>query len=264
MTAHPELSQDIDVVAGTDIDGAWDRFEIFEALHHTMTIDNPMTSADLDQVLDLLAPCDGESALDLACGHGELLRRMRRQATIDARGIDLSPWMISAAHRYATAEQLDVRWTLGEARHFAADKTFDLVTCLGASWIWHGYNGTVRAVAQRTAPGGRIAIGEMHLRDGVDADDVAKTHGRVTSQPELDEMFEAHGIEVIGRIRTTDEAWDDYLARTRHAATEWARLHPGPRAARYLVEQHAWEHDHQRDREVLTWSVWVGRKTPLG
>ena len=260
MSPWPQLPDDVAVIPGTDVEGLWERFEIFEALHHTMTIDNPMTSDDLDQVVSLLAPADGESMLDLASGHGELLRRMRAAATIDGQGVDLSPWMVTAAHRHSVDSAPDLRWTLGEARDFCADQQFDLVTSLGASWVWHGFNGTVRAIAQRTAPGGRIAIGEMHVRDGVDTDAVVETHGRLMSHTELDDTFANHGIDVIGRIRTSDAAWDDYLARTAHAATTWAQLHPGERAERYLAEQRDWESDHARDREVLTWSVWVGRK----
>lgn len=261
MSTWPELPADISVIPGTDLAALWDRFEIFEALHHTMTIDNPMTSDDLDRVVGLLSPADGERAIDLASGHGELLRRLRAAAAIDAQGVDISPWMVTAARRHSLDVAPDVRWTIGEAKDFAADETFDIVTSLGATWIWHGFNGTVRALAQRTAPGGRIAVGEMHVRDGVDTDAAVENYGRLMNQQELDETFAKHGIEVIGRIRTSDAAWDGYIARTAHAAKAWAEIHPGERAERYLAEQLEWESDHARDREVLTWSVWVGRKS---
>ena len=255
---------------GIEIAGLWDRFEIFEALHHTMTIDNPMTSTDLDEVVSLLAPTDGEAALDLACGHGELLRRLRASAEISGRGVDLSPWMLSSAHRLSVESAPDLQWVLDDAKDHGIKQesidqssnveTFDLTTCLGASWVWHGFASTVRALAQRTKKGGRIAIGDMVLRDGIDAGTLTQSHGAIESIEELETSFDTHGLSILGRVRTADDAWDDYLKRTKTSATAWAQLHPGERSDSYVAEQQQWEHDHARDREILTWSVWVAEK----
>lgn len=255
----PALPDSISVADGVDVNQMFELFEIFEALHHTMRIANPMSTEDLDRAVAVLDPQPGETVLDIASGYGELLTRLRRAAPIVGHGIDLSPWMVLAAHRHASEEFPDLTWTIGEGKH-ASEELHDVVTCLGASWIWHGFNGTVRAVAKRTKPGGRIAIGEMHVRDGVDVDAVAETHGRLMSHVELDETFARHGIEVLDRIRTADESWDAYLERVATSAESWAELNPGPRADRYLAEQRQWLDDHARDREVLTWSVWIGRK----
>lgn len=258
---HPQLDAAIEVQDGADVESLWELFEIFEALHHTMRIANPMSSEDLDDVVALLAPTDGESVLDIACGYGELLLRLRRQAEIDGLGADLSPWMIHAAHSYAKSERVDgLRWMVGEASKLPVEPTYDVVTCLGATWIWHGFNGTVRAISERTSPGGRIAIGEMHIRDGIDPEAATQPHGRLMSHQELDETFDRHGIDVIGRIRTADHSWDDYLARTATSAVLWQELHPSEAADRYVAEQQEWESDHARDRQFLTWSVWVGVK----
>ncbi len=268
---HRELDPAITVAAGIELAPLWDRFEIFEALHHTMTIDNPMTSADLDQVVELLSPTSGERALDLACGHGELLRRLRAKAAVSGRGVDLSPWMLRTAHRLTT-EQLgrdsadgrgaanDITWVIDEARDHGRNETFNLTACLGASWVWHGFAGTVRALAERTAPGGRIAIGDMHLRDGLDANSVTESHGAIESIEELEASFDTHGLDLLGRVNTTDDAWDEYIQRTREAALLWAETYPGERSASFVSEQAQWQKDHARDREILTWSVWVATK----
>lgn len=255
-----DLPSGVAVDPQLDIEPLWDRFEIFEALHHTMRIANPMSSEDLDRVVARLDPEAGEQVLDLACGYGELLTRLREQAEIVGHGVDLSPWMIQEAHRFSQDRHPDLRWTVGEGKHTSPEPTHDIVSCIGATWIWHGFNGTVRAVSDRTRPGGRIAIGEMHVRDGVDLDAAAESHGRLMSHVELDETFARHDIEIIDRVRTADASWDAYLDRVRQSAQEWAIIHPGPTAERYLAECERWSVDHARDREVLTWSVWIGRK----
>jgi len=193
--AGPErlLPAEVEILPGVDVASLWDRFELFEALHHTAhntaddtahntatpgpgAIATPMSSADLDGVVEAIAPQAGERALDLACGYGELLRRLRSRVMIAGRGVDLSPWMLAAAARTG---ETDLGWTLGGAKEYLArtpTPAWDIVCCLGASWIWYGLHGTIRAVAAATAPGGRVAIGDLHLRDGIDPETIVRSH----------------------------------------------------------------------------------------
>jgi len=260
-TTTPPLPASVDVLEGTDVAGVWKRFEIFEALHHSMQICNPMTSENLDAVVEGLAPRDGDQVVDIACGYGELLVRVARQADIAGIGVDLSPWMLVGADRYANDQVPDanLRWVLGDGKHFDFEPT-DIVASLGATWIWHGFEGTARAIAARTRPGGRIAIGDMRLRDGVDHTQVAKEHGRVLSIAEHENAITECGVRIIDRIDTADESWDAYIERTRRGATSWRELHPGPRADEFVEAQLQWEDDHARDMPILTWSVWIGEQ----
>lgn len=245
-----------------DLDDLAARFEIFEALHHTMRICNPMSSADLDRVVDLLAVADGHSVLDIACGYGELLIRLAQRAAITGVGLDLSPWMVRTAFDEAANRVPNARlqWELGEAKHAHQEDRFDRVLCLGASWIWLGLNGTLRAVAARTKPGGMVAVGDMHTRPGVDPDAVRSSHGRIDSLEHQETLFAKHGLDIVERVSTPDASWDDYLRRTAEAAASWLAGHPGDSAERYVAEQQQWQENHAKDREVLTWSVWGARR----
>lgn len=256
------LPRAVRVHDGLDVDDVAARFEIFEALHHTMRICNPMSPADLERVVGLLEVKDGHSVLDIACGYGELLIRLAQRAAITGIGLDLSPWMIRTACEEAATRVPEARleWELGEAKHAYEDERFDRVLCLGASWIWLGLNGTLNALAQRTKPGGVVAVGDMHTRTGVDPADVVSSHGRVDSLSYQEALFADHGLELIERVATEDASWDDYLRRTHEGAAAWLVAHPGKRAERYVAEQRQWQANHKQDREVLTWSVWIARR----
>ena len=56
-----------------------------------------------------------------------------------------------------------------------------------------------------------------------------------------------------------DAGWDDYQARIEDSAVSWYDLHPGPEAERFLAEQRDWRRDHDRDRDLLKWTVWTAR-----
>src|ERR1700722_1214218 len=71
------------------------------------------------------------SLLDVACGHGDLLRRVRRWSTrrgIDATldGIDLNPWSLRAA-RAATPPDLAITWRNGDVFAFEPARRYDFI-----------------------------------------------------------------------------------------------------------------------------------------
>ena len=191
---------------------------------------------------------------------------LRQRAAITGTGVDLSPWMLQAAHRLSTTTEIDgLTWMLDDAKNSAAQyreqsMLTNITTCLGGSWVWHGFDGTLRTIAQLTQPGGRTAIGDMHLRDNLDPVAVTQSHGAVDSATQIEASFDTYGLDIIGRVNTSDAAWDNYLTGTRKAALAWAQKHRGKRAASFISEQQEWEEHHARDREILTWSVWVAQK----
>ncbi len=103
------------------------------------------------------------SLLDVACGHGDLLRRIRRwslrrgiDATLD--GIDLNPWSLRAA-RAATPPELSITWRNGDVFAFEPAQRFDFIV---SSQFTHHLSDTdiVRFIAwmeQQAARGWYIA-----------------------------------------------------------------------------------------------------------
>lgn len=258
------LPDDVVVQPGLDVDELWSRFELFEALHHNTAIASPMADGDLDRVVELLNPAAGARMLDLACGYGELLKRLSRHGRLgggvfEGVGVDLSPWMVAAAARQ---QEPGLRWVLAEARSLLADSTgdlvegpWDMVCCLGASWIWYGLHGTIRAVADLAESGAMVAIGDMHVRPECDVATVGQSHGRVDSLDEISQWFDRYEIDVVGRVPTSDIDWNDYLDRVEEAAETWSTDREP-----WVNEARQWRLDAARDQAVFTWSVWVGRK----
>jgi len=67
------------------------------------------------------------SLLDIACGHGDALRRIRRQhPAARLEGIDLNPWSTRAA-REATDPAANIVFHTGDAFAFTPDTPFDFI-----------------------------------------------------------------------------------------------------------------------------------------
>ncbi len=258
----PDLDPDITILAGTDVDDVWDRFEVFEALHHSTQICNPMSSDELDEVITAMGVSDGAHIVDFACGYGELLFRASSTASVSGTGVDLSPWMLNAACTSAAvrAPEVDLAWVLGDARDFHSPIRPDVAVCLGAEWIWHDFGGTARALSRRLHSGGVAVIGAGRLHHDADQDEVSRTRGRVETIDDMHELLTEHGLDPIHRVDPDDAGWDAYIARTAKAVAEWSRQHPGPRADKWVEEQADWQVARDRDRDVIGWSVWIARK----
>jgi len=257
------LDPAIRVRAGTDLDDVWRRFEVFEALHHSMQICNPMTSTQLDEVIAAVGIADGAHIVDYACGYGEVLFRAAQRACVRGVGVDLSPWMITRAAAQAGDRSAGstLRWVLGEARDYRPASPCDVAVCIGAEWVWHDFRGTARALAERLQSGGVAVIGAARLHTAADPDRVRRQRGAVETVADQRALLEHFGFEPLHRVDPDDAGWDAYLARTAAAARDWAVLHPGQASDQWLAEQDDWQQAREHDREVIGWSVWVARQT---
>ncbi|MDH5373198.1 MAG: methyltransferase domain-containing protein, partial [Acidimicrobiia bacterium] len=238
------------------------RFAPFEAMHHLHAICNPMDSVSLDTLLDHLNPTDGERMIDIACGHGEFLIRAAERARIEGVGLDLSPWVLTRALDRTKGRNLrgSVDWWLGEGAALAKEQSWDITTCLGASWVWHGFTGTLRALASRTRPGGRLAIGDLRAKAGIDPatlESVIGPNTSMTTETDQIEAIRAAGLEPIDCYVSPDEAWAGYHRLVIESADTYEGPDPAIDAKTMARE---WQKEFERDHRVLEWTVWVARK----
>ncbi len=105
-----------------------------------------------------------------------------------------------------------------------------------------------------------MAIGDLVLKEGADPAAIRAEYGAVLTVSEQSRLLGEAGLDHLDCIVVPEESLIAYDHRTAQSAREWARRNPGPRADTYLEEQRGWAEDHRRDREFLSWVVWVGRR----
>ncbi|MGH3325945.1 MAG: SAM-dependent methyltransferase, partial [Streptomyces sp.] len=130
--------------------------EIAEARHRTL---NPVTEEKLRLLGEVTRPEAGRRHLDLACGKGELLARWARDYGTTGVGVDISGVFLEAARERAAelgvAERL--HFERGDAGAYEAEPGgYDLVSCLGATWIGGGLTGTLELMRRAVRPDGTL------------------------------------------------------------------------------------------------------------
>jgi trans-aconitate methyltransferase len=224
------------------------------------------------ELLELLDPKPDERILDLGCGTGHLTAQIAERGAI-VTGLDSSASMIAQARQ----NYPKLKFTLADARDFAAAEPFDAVFSNAAlHWIQDA-EAVVAAVARALKSGGRFVL-EMGAKQCVARiaqalEEVLREHGYAPRSPwyyqtagEYATILERHGFEIaalwtFGRPTKLEHPekglreWLDMFAgewfagvpakeREEVAAEIESRLRPD------LWREGAWWADYQRLRVI--------------
>ncbi|MCA9830207.1 MAG: class I SAM-dependent methyltransferase [Dehalococcoidia bacterium] len=245
-----------------------DRWKYYDVIHADQAFWNPLSEAKVAEIIDLLRLPAGARMLDIASGRGEFLLRTVERWGGSGIGVDASPRCIDgareAAARRGIADTVEFVQSDGAAFEARAE-SFDAVSCIGASWIWGGYRGTLEALTRWTKPGGLILSGEPfwkrepspeHLEaTGYGHDLFGTHHGNVLAGEEA-------GLRFLHTIVSNEDDWDHYEGLHCYSADRYAREHPEDPEATAIVERSRREFDHylRWGREELGWAVYMFRK----
>jgi SAM-dependent methyltransferase len=239
--------------------------EIAEAGHRIL---NPFTE---DKLMLLGAVCrlqEGQRQLDLACGKGEMLTRWAQRWGTGGVGVDLSPVFLDAARERAAelgvAER--VRFERGDAGVYKAEAAgYDVVSCVGATWIGGGLAGTVELLRPAMRPGGLMLIGEPYWNEaapegalealGAEPDDFTSLVGTL-------DRFETAGMDLVEMVLADGDSWDRYAAEQWFTISDWLRSvpadHPDAADMREFLA-HGRRSHLEFLRRYLGWGVFVLR-----
>lgn len=244
---------------------------IAEAGHRIL---NPLLEADLRLIGEVADVRPGTRVLDLCSGKGEMLCRWAEWFGASGVGVDLSEVFVASAHERARELGVTdrVEFVLGEAAEFARKtsaerpKGFDVVACIGATWIGGGLAGTIDLMRPALARGGAILVGEPFLNEP--PPDEAFTAlgfgpGEYTSLNGTLAQFEAAGLDLEEIVAAGARGWERYEAEQWRTVARWLEANPDDperEAMRRFRDENrrnylAW------GRRYLGWAVFVTRET---
>jgi ubiquinone/menaquinone biosynthesis C-methylase UbiE len=206
--------------------------------------------------------------LDIATGKGETLCRVAARYGAQCTGIERSPYFCEEARARVVQRGLESRVTIVQqdgSEFSASDSSFDAAMCIGAEWIFDGFEGTLRALSRWTRPGGTIVVGTPHWRQ-IPPDDFLVAEGytrhQFASQEETVARATALGLNLVYMVASSVDDWDDYESRGWLAAHEYARDNPDDPDSAEVIERT--ERSRQayfaHGRKCFGWATYVFRK----
>ena len=231
-----------------------DRWKYFGITHRDHIVCNPTSSAKLDELVELLPLKAGSRVLDIACGKAELLLRIVHRYDATGVGVDMSPYEVEAANQRVATRNLEkqVEIVRSDGADYSVDPdSFDMAMCIGATWVWDGYLGTIEALKGIVVPDGLIAIGEPYK---LKEPDPAYT----ATNPEFLQTLRTHaenvsvaqhaGLTLLYALVSNQDDWDRYEGMQTLAAETYALEKPDDTDVPELLKQR-----RDVDAEYLTW-----------
>jgi SAM-dependent methyltransferase len=239
--------------------------EIAESNHRIL---NPFTEEKLILLGEVCRLRPNQSQLDLCCGKGEMLSRWARQYSITGTGVDISAVFVEAARQRAF--ELDVsdklQFVEGDAAQYPQDyHEYDIVSCIGATWIGGGLVGTLELMKPALKKGGLLLVGEPYWIDppppeaydmwgGMGADEYASLVGTL-------DRIESAGCDLVEMVLADGDSWDRYSAAQWMALNDWLRDNPSHPEAGAIYEKMAADRRSYLEyaRRYYGWGVFVMR-----
>jgi len=227
------------------------------------TIQNPTSDDKIRLLGERLRLTPTATVLDVACGKAGPAVVLSRSFGCHITGIERAQEFAAAARERVEAAGLADRIEILE--HDAADvelgrERYDVVMCLGASFVWKGLPGTLSALTPRARSGGHVVVGEPYWRRwplSADVDDEG-----FVSLAETANRFADAELELVGLIASSEDDWDRYETLHWQAVEEWLADHPDdPDAPEFRRRNARYRDDYlQRQRELLGWAIFIARK----
>jgi SAM-dependent methyltransferase len=203
--------------------------EIAETNHQIL---NPFTHEKLMLLGEICRLQAGMRQLDLACGKGEMLCQWARKWGIYGIGVDISKVFLAAAQQRMVelGVQANVQFVEADAgQYIAQNADFDIVICIGATWIGGGLVGTLRLMQPLLKENGLLLVGEPYWIDsppdaayessGIGKDDFTSLVGTLN-------RIESAGFELVEMVLADQDSWDRYCAAQWWTLHHWLRDNP--------------------------------------
>ena len=225
-----------------------DRETISAITHGGLPFANPLSEAAVEEAIGLLALRDGATALDVGCGAGEVLARIKRRHEVTTMGIE------PAARRAAAArERVDVVHAAPLAQVAPMEGAWDVVVCIASSHAFGTWADALAGLRRLVRPGGRALVGEGFWRRPPSPGYLEALGGASADElPDRDGLLEgarAAGWEVEDVRIASDADWARYEEALIANGERHLREHGDDADLRAWVERARarWEHPDGRD-----------------
>ena len=144
-------------------------------------------------------------------------------------------------------------------------RLFDVSSYIGASWVYSGHEGTLKALSEVTKPGGLVIVGEPFW--------LGKPSGKyLESQEVKKEDYGTHlsnidtgeslGLTCVYTLVSNHDDWDHYETLQWLALDNYIRINPEDEDIPDLVHKSSiFKRGYiEEGRDILGWSIYVFRK----
>jgi SAM-dependent methyltransferase len=246
-----------------------EKWKYYDIRHKSHLICNPMNEEKFEKFCKLLRLKKKAHVLDIACGKGEFLVRLAELYGISGVGVDLSPYCIKdSLEKYRKrVPNSDIKFLEMDGAKYTPEsyESYDLAMCIGASWIYGGYRGTIVTLRKMIKLGGLIVVGQPFWVNEPSKEYLNKVKIKKedfnTHQNNV-KKGEEEGLTCIYTLVSNCDDWDHYESLKWWNVNSYVRDNPNDDDIQELLERTKLEKDIylQWERELLGWGLYIFQK----
>ena len=246
-----------------------DIWKYYDITHKKHVVLNPMSIDKLDGLFSLLNLKSGSQVLDIACGKGEFLIRLVELFNISGTGVDISPYFLKDCKekKNERVPSSDIKFLEMDGAKYRPkiNELFDLTMCIGASFIYNGFIGTINELKKMTKPSGMIILGEPYWLKEPDEEylkmseikkeDYNSHYGNI-------DIGEKEGLKCIYTLVSNHDDWDHYETLQWWSAYDYITVNPDdPDNSELLNEIEKAKMQYLLfGRDTFCWAIYVFKK----
>ncbi len=235
-------------------------YEFYDIAERYIELINPLSCEKVIEAGKHLHLSDGMRVIDFGCGYAEPLVLWAEAYGISGIGIEFRPRAVERARKKITERGFDDKIEIihSKGAEYEFEKhVFDAAACVGASFIWSGFEQTVEVLKTAIKPSGRILIGEPYWKtDRIPSEYEGRKE--IYSELQLAEIAHKNGFDIEYVIRSSDDDWANYEAANWKGLIAWLEEnsdHPDKRSVIDWLRKT--QDDHFRfGREHLGWALY--------
>jgi SAM-dependent methyltransferase len=246
-----------------------DIWKYYDITHKKHIVCNPMSKDKLEGFFSLLDIKTGSKVLDIACGKGEPLVRLVELFNISGTGVDISPYCINDCENKKNKRipNSDIKFVEIDGAKYRPEvnELFDLTMCIGASWIYNGFIGTIHTLKKMTKSNGLLIIGEPYWLKEPDGE-YLKMSGikkeEFNSHYKNIDIGEKEELICIYTLVSNHDDWDHYETLQWWSAYEYVANNPDDPDNSELLNQirKAKTKYLLYGRDTIGWAIYVFKK----
>jgi SAM-dependent methyltransferase len=206
-----------------------EKLDFYNISERFIELINPTSPEKIIALGKYLELTDQSRIIDFGCGYAEPLVLWAESFGISAIGIDIREKACERARNKIAGRGLSGRIKIicGKGEKYAYEKhTFDVASCLGASFIWGDFQKTIRGMRDAIRPGGRLVIGEPYWNTEEVPQKYKKREPIFFTEIQLLQIARMEGFTFEHLIRSSGDDWDRYEGSNWYGLVRWLEENP--------------------------------------
>jgi SAM-dependent methyltransferase len=216
-----------------------DFFELVEISTRHLELTTPAAQEKLWSIGHYLGLSAETRVIDFGCGYGRTLALWAKDFGISGIGVDLHAFLCQRARERMSqaglAEKIEIVCANALEYNFEPGG-FDVVVCLGATFIWGGYHQALRRLKSALRESGKIVVGEPYFTQEKSPVELVKFEGDLHTEYQLLQISREAGLEVEFVVRASRDDWDRYVSASWYGLLRWISENPTHPERQYVID----------------------------